>query len=128
MLMPSLKLVAWETTGACNLACTYCRASASLNPSPDELTLDEAKILIDGVSEFGASLIITGGEPLLRPDMPKILEYANGKLTILFSTNGTLINSSVAKMLGKANVKRVSISLDGATQATHERFRGEGTF
>ena len=125
--MVNLDYVVWIVTARCNLQCRHCYAKLYLGEQ--ELARGEKLLLARQLCEAGVPHInLTGGEPLLRPDMPKILEYANGKLTILFSTNGTLINSSVAKMLGRANVKRVSISLDGATQATHERFRGEGTF
>ena len=68
MTAPTPRLVAWELTRACNLRCRHCRAGALAAPSPDELSLDEAKRVVDDIASFARPiLILTGGEPLLCP-------------------------------------------------------------
>ena len=71
-----LRLVAWETTRNCNLACVHCRASADMGPHEGELSTPEALRLLDQIAEVAKPIIIlTGGEPLLRPDIYDIARY-----------------------------------------------------
>ncbi|MCE8424884.1 MAG: heme b synthase [Candidatus Methanoperedens sp.] len=120
------RLIAWELTNACNLACIHCRASAIKEPSPDELSTEQAKHFIDKLVEYRPILILTGGEPLLRPDVYEIANYATGHgLRVVLATNGTLLTSAIAKKLKEAGIQRVSISIDGATKEMHDTFRGE---
>ena len=121
-----LRLVAWETTRACNLRCVHCRAQAADRPLPGELSTEEGLALIDEIASFGpVVLILTGGEPLLRSD---IVELARGGseagLRVVMAPNGTLLTPERARQLVAAGVKRVSISLDGATAEVHDAFRG----
>lgn len=120
------RLIAWELTNACNLACIHCRASAIKVSAPDELSTAEAKHFVDELLEYKPIIILTGGEPLLRPDVYDIAKYASGHgLRVVLATNGTLLTPDIAKKLKDAGIQRVSISIDGSTKETHDIFRGE---
>jgi heme b synthase len=120
------RLIAWELTNACNLACIHCRASAIKDPTPDELSTAEAKHFVDELVEYKPIIILTGGEPLLRPDVYDIAKYASGHgLRVVLATNGTLLTPDIAKKLKDVGIQRVSISIDGSTKETHDIFRGE---
>jgi len=127
----ALRLVAWETTRNCNLDCKHCRASATMGPYRDELDTSLALRLLDQIAEVGEPIIIlTGGEPLMRPDIFEIAAYGTGKgLRMVMAPNGTLITEQNARQMAEAGIKRISISLDGATQKIHDNFRGvDGAF
>ncbi len=120
------RLIAWELTNACNLACIHCRASAIKDPAPDELSTAEAKHFVDELLEYKSIIILTGGEPLLRSDVYDIAKYASGHgLKVVLATNGTLLTPDIVKHLKEAGIQRVSISIDGSTKDTHDVFRGE---
>lgn len=123
--VPPCRIIAWEVTRSCNLACAHCRAEAHPEPFEGELSTREAFNLIDTFPEVGKPLIIfTGGEPLLRPDVHELIKYASGKgLTCAFAPNGTLITRENAQTLKEAGVARCSISLDGPEAASHDAFR-----
>jgi len=127
----TLRLVAWETTRNCNLACVHCRASATTGPHSGELDTAEAFTLLDQIAEVAKPIIIlTGGEPLLRDDIFDIAAYGNEKgLRMVMAPNGTLITEPIAERLKASGIKRISISLDGATAGSHDNFRKvEGAF
>jgi heme b synthase len=117
--------VAWETTRNCNLACVHCRASATLGPYTGELDTPEGFRLLDQIAEVGKAIVIlTGGEPLLRSDIFEIAAYGSRLgLRMVMAPNGTLITADIARRLAEAGIQRLSISLDGATAATHDEFR-----
>jgi len=122
-------LVFWETTRACLLACRHCRASAISTPLPGELSLDEGIGLLESLTEFGRPypvLILTGGDPLMRPDLLELVRRARAlKLPVAVSPAvTTLLQPPVLASLRASGIKVVSISLDGARAATHERLRG----
>jgi len=120
------RLIAWELTNACNLACIHCRASAIKDPAPDELSTAEAKHFVDELIEYKPIIILTGGEPLLRPDVYDIAQYASGHgLRVVLATNGTLLTPDIVRHLKEVGIQRVSISIDGSTKETHDIFRGE---
>ncbi len=122
-------IVAWETTAACNLSCHYCRACATPSPDPDELSLEEALAFLDSIAPLQPMLILSGGEPLLRPDIFQIIRYAVSlDLRVSLASNGTLISPHVAEKIAAYGVSRVSISLDGASAEKHDQSRGPGTF
>jgi len=122
-------IVAWETTGACNLACGYCRAEATASPSPDELGTDEGCQFIDSIAPLHPMLILSGGEPLLRPDIFQLARHAVSRgLRVALATNGTLLTPEIADEIAAAGIGRVSISLDGASAEMHDRIRGPGSF
>ena len=120
-----LRLVAWETTRNCNLACVHCRASASMGPHEGELGTDEALRLLDQIAEVAKPIIIlTGGEPLLRSDIYDIARYGTRLgMRMVMALNGTLITDTVARQLVDAGIQRISVSLDGSSPETHDRFR-----
>jgi heme b synthase len=121
----SLRLVAWETTRNCNLACVHCRASATMGPYENELTTEESFRLLDQIAEVARPIIIlTGGEPLLREDIFDIAAYGTRLgMRMVMALNGTLLTVPVAEKLVGAGIKRLSISIDGATADSHDRFR-----
>ena len=121
----ALRLVAWETTRNCNLACIHCRASATTGPHSGELDTTEALRLLDQIAEVAKPIVIlTGGEPLLREDIFEIAAYGTKKgLRMVMAPNGTLITEPIAKRLLESGIKRISISLDGATRQSHDSFR-----
>ena len=123
---PVCKLIAWEVTRSCNLACRHCRAEAHLEPYEGELSTEEAKALIDTFPQVGNPIIIfTGGDPMMRPDVYELVAYAHGKgLHCAFSPNGTLIDAESAAKIRAAGVERCSISIDGPDAASHDAFRG----
>jgi heme b synthase len=125
-LSPNLRLIAWEVTRACNLACKHCRAEAQQSPFPGELDTQEAKALIDTFPQTGNPIIIlTGGEPLLRTDVFDLATYAREKgLRCVMAPNGTLINAQNAKAMRESGIERVSISIDGPDATSHNVFRG----
>jgi AdoMet-dependent heme synthase len=125
-MTPSLRLVFWETTKACNLTCRHCRAVPQRRLGPTELSTSEAFNLIDGIAEVAKPvMVLSGGEPLFRPDLFDIAEYgvATG-FRMALATNGTLVTERVAAKIADAGISRVAISLDGADAETHDRFRG----
>ncbi len=123
---PVLRLIAWEVTRSCNLACKHCRAEAHPEPYPGELSTAEARALIESFTQVGSPIIIfTGGEPLLRHDIFDLMSYASSLgLRPVMAPNGTLITAENAVRIKKAGVQRCSISLDGPDAASHDAFRG----
>jgi AdoMet-dependent heme synthase len=119
------RLIAWEVTRSCNLACIHCRASAQNRPYEGELNTDEALAFLDNVATLGRPIIIlTGGEPLLRPDIFEIAAYGKAKgFRMTMAPNGTLITPEKARQMVTSGIERISISLDGATAASHDAFR-----
>ncbi len=119
-------IVAWESTVACNLACVHCRASAQTAPEPDELTTDQVVGLIDQLAEWSRPIfVISGGEPLMRPDVFEIAAYGTRRgLRVAVSPNGTLLTDEVVQNLIEAGVKRISVSIDGSTAERHDAIRG----
>jgi heme b synthase len=122
----TLRMIAWELTRNCNLNCIHCRAAASKGPYEGELTLPECKQVIDQIAGFASpTIILTGGEPLLRDDIFDIIEYGNAKgLRLVMAINGTLLTEEKAQRLKEGGIKRVSLSLDGKDAKTHDAFRG----
>jgi len=123
--VPALRLLAWETTRRCNLACLHCRAAAGSGPYPGELTTDEGVRLLDDLSKMGnVVVILTGGEPLLRDDILELAAYGTGRgHRMVMAVNGTLLTPAMAARLKDAGIQRLSISIDGASAASHDRLR-----
>ena len=122
---PKCRLIAWEVTRSCNLACKHCRAEAHPEPYEGELSTAEAKALIDTFPEVGSPIIIfTGGDPMMRPDIYELAGYARGKgLRCVMSPNGTLITPESARKIRECGIMRCSISIDEADAARHDAFR-----
>ncbi|MBQ9537036.1 MAG: heme b synthase [Desulfovibrionaceae bacterium] len=123
---PLCRLIAWEVTRSCNLACKHCRAEAHLEPYSGELTTSEALALIDTFPKVGKPIIIfTGGEPTLRKDLYTLINRAHSLgLTCACAPNGTLLTPEICANLKASGVERCSISLDGPDAASHDAFRG----
>jgi radical SAM protein with 4Fe4S-binding SPASM domain len=94
--------------------------------TPQDLSTEESFRLIDQIRETGQPVfVLSGGEPLFRPDIFEIARYAtDAGLPVALATNGTLIDDAVAQKIKDSGIKRVSISFDGADAATHDIFRG----
>ncbi|MEZ5119057.1 MAG: TIGR04053 family radical SAM/SPASM domain-containing protein [Candidatus Nanopelagicales bacterium] len=122
-------LVFWEVTRACQLACAHCRASATPGALPGELSHAEGMELIEQVAGFGRPypiLVLTGGDCLLRPDIFDLVDHATALgIPVAMSPSVTpmLTSQAIARMVERG-VKAVSLSLDGATAATHDGIRG----
>jgi len=121
----NLRLVAWEVTRTCNLACIHCRAASLDRPYENELTTEECFGLLDEIQSFASPIIIlTGGEPLLRPDIFDIAAYGTRKgFRMTMAVNGTLLSAEKVRKLQEAGIQRISISLDGTTAESHDAFR-----
>ncbi|MGI6093223.1 MAG: putative heme d1 biosynthesis radical SAM protein NirJ1 [Negativicutes bacterium] len=119
-------VVAWNITRTCNLKCVHCYSSSDAQKYSGELTTAEAKKFIDDCAEFKVPvLLLSGGEPLIRPDVFELVEYAKTRgIRTTFSTNGTLIDMETAKRIKALNVGYVGISLDGLGEA-NDNFRGK---
>jgi radical SAM protein len=122
-------LVFWETTRACLLACRHCRASASPDPLPGELSEAEGYALIDQVAGFGRPypiLVLTGGDCLMRPDVFELAAYASKLgISVCLSPSVTpMLTPELIRMIAGSGIRAVSISLDGALPETHESVRG----
>ncbi len=123
-------VVVWNITKRCNLKCIHCYAHANNSPDTNELSTHEGKVLLDDLAQFGVPVVLfSGGEPLARPDLPELAEYAVAKgMRAVISTNGTLITPDIAKQLKNIGLSYVGISLDG-TEQINDQFRGiQGAF
>lgn len=123
---PPLRLLFWESTSRCNLACVHCRrCDVAEELARFDLSTAQVRRMLDGVAELGRPVIVfSGGEPLMRADWRELADHARalGFPTALAS-NGTLIDAATAEQIAQAGFRRVSISLDGADAATHDAFR-----
>lgn len=123
-------VVVWNVTRACNLKCVHCYAHATDDATSNELSTAEGQRLIDDLAEFGVPvLLFSGGEPLVRKDLPELAAYAVDKgMRAVISTNGTLIGRQTAQTLKQIGLSYVGISLDGL-EPVNDRFRGvKGAF
>lgn len=128
-VLPALKTCIWYVTNACNLHCLHCLNSSG-EKQENELTTQQALQVIDQLSDAGVScLSLSGGEPLLRKDIPILLQHlATKNIRIDIATNGTVMNKHLLACLQETPVFQVQVSIDG-TGDQHDRFRGKkGTF
>lgn len=127
-------VVTWEVTQACALACDHCRAEATPERDPNELTTAEGIDLFEQVADFGdrtPMMVLSGGDPLERPDLVELVEGASevGLTPAVTPATTPALDRGTIEDLADAGVSRVAVSLDGATADTHDAFRGEtGTF
>ena len=119
----------WELTYACNLACVHCLSSSGRR-DPRELTPSEARAVVDELAAMQVFYVnIGGGEPMLRPDFFDLVGYAVDRgVGVKFSTNGTRITPERARQLAAMEYLDVQVSIDGATAATNDAVRGNGSF
>ena len=124
--------VAWELTRACALACVHCRAEAQPQRHAEELTTEEAFAVVDQIASLKPPvLVLTGGDPLMRPDLFEIAERAvgHGLRVAVSPTTTKLVTRARLERLRDLGVSMIHVSLDGADAATHDGFRGvPGTY
>ena len=123
-------VVVWNATRRCNLKCVHCYSSSQNVKYADELDTEQGKALIDDLASFGAPvLLFSGGEPLMREDLPELLRHAVDRgMRAVISTNGTMITKEKARIFGTIGLSYVGVSLDGMKEV-HDRFRGvDGAF
>ena len=122
----------WEVTQACDLACVHCRASAQPERHPEELTTAEGKHLIDQIGSWKVPVfVLTGGDPIKRPDLFELISYARsiGVRVSLTPSATPLLTREVVTRLKEAGLARLAVSMDGASAETHDAFRGlSGSF
>ncbi|HXZ82874.1 MAG TPA: TIGR04053 family radical SAM/SPASM domain-containing protein [Acidimicrobiales bacterium] len=127
-------LVLFELTRACELACRHCRAEAKRERDPDELTTDEVAAVLDDLGALGSPrpiVVFTGGDPLMRPDLLELVRHGVGsQLAVSVAPAGTpRAARALFRELRQAGVATVSLSIDGASAETHDRFRlTQGSF
>ncbi len=119
-------IVVWNVGRRCNLHCRHCYSDSANREYLGELTTAEGVALIDDLAAFGVpALLLSGGEPLMRPDIFDLMAHARARsLRTTLSTNGTLITPAVAARLKELGLGYVGISLDGIG-AVNDRFRGQ---
>jgi AdoMet-dependent heme synthase len=126
--------VYWELTRACDLACRHCRAEAVRHRHPLELTEVEGLKLLERLAGFGdpkPHVVLTGGDPLKRPDLWVLIETAQALgLGVSVAPSATeLLRPKEIRRLKETGVEAISLSLDGSTATRHDAFRGvPGTF
>lgn len=123
---PPGPVVIWNLIRRCNLTCKHCYSISSDHDFPGELTTEQVYRTMDDLWDFGVRvLILSGGEPLLRPDIFEISRRAKDKgFYVGLSTNGTLIDDGLIGPIVDIDYDYVGISLDGIG-ATHDAFRGK---
>jgi radical SAM protein with 4Fe4S-binding SPASM domain len=119
-------IMSWNVTLECNMKCSHCYINATEKKLENELTTEEGKMLMDQIYQVSRPLLVlSGGEPLLRPDIFELIEYGSAKgLKMGLGSNGSLIDDAVAAKLKAAGIATVSISLDSNIPAQHDEFRG----
>ncbi|HNC80631.1 MAG TPA: heme d1 biosynthesis radical SAM protein NirJ, partial [Rhodocyclaceae bacterium] len=121
---PPGPVVIWNLIRRCNLTCKHCYSISADTDFAGELTTDEVFRTMDDLKAFRVPvLILSGGEPLLRPDIFDIAARAKGMgFYVGLSSNGTLIDAASIDRIAAADFDYVGISLDGIRD-THDRFR-----
>ncbi len=119
-------IMSWNVTRECNMKCSHCYINATEKKLENELTTEEGKMLMDQIYQVSRPLLVlSGGEPLLRPDIFELIQYGSAKgLKMGLGSNGSLIDDAVAAKLKAAGIATVSISLDSNIPAQHDEFRG----
>jgi MoaA/NifB/PqqE/SkfB family radical SAM enzyme len=122
-----LKEIIISITNRCNLRCAMCQIPGS--GVQEEMTTEKIKeLILDAVKLCPASLVFSGGEPLLRNDIYDLISFANRKkINTCLTSNGILIDDSVAKRLADSGIGVVNISIEGP-EKVHESMRGTGNF
>ena len=115
----------------CNLACSYCLAESTPVAPRRALGLGDVRRLVDEAVELGFSHVyFTGGEPFLVEEIYEMLAYASARLTTSVLTNAMVLHGRrLARLVAIANDRlRIQVSLDGATAADHDAYRGRGSW
>lgn len=122
--LPAPMAVLWDLTGRCNLSCRHCVVSSDIE-GPDGLPTAECRRLINEMADFGVrQLILSGGEPLVRPDFLDLCRHASEEgLSLQVATNATLVTETLAGEFGKLGAM-AQVSLDSRDPDIHDEFRG----
>jgi AdoMet-dependent heme synthase len=127
-----LRLVFWETTTGCNLACVHCRRlEVSQELSRYDLNTEQSLSFIRSLPETGRPILVfSGGEPMMRTDLFELAaEAVRVGIPIALATNGTTVTGDpIARRIKDVGFRRVSVSFDGPDAQTHDQFRGPGAF
>ena len=120
------RLIAWEVTRSCPLACRHCRAAARNEPYEGELSTDEGRRLLDNIAAFARpTIILTGGEPMLRADIYDLAGHAHALgLPVVLAPCGQMVDDAAVARMKAAGIHCISLSIDGADAASHDAFRG----
>lgn len=121
-------VISWNLTSRCNLRCAHCYIDAS-QAMPGELSTAEALRVLDEIAEVNSEtlLILTGGEPLMRPDLKELVARASGLgMTVVLGTNATHLTEDRARTLAECGLAGVGVSLDSLLASRHDEFRGVG--
>lgn len=126
------RVVFWEATKACDLSCKHCRATSDPERDPGELNTEEVKDMLSKLQADGVdSFIITGGDPLKRPDISRISECAH-KLEFsphLALSSANNLSKQIMEEMVESGMSSIAISLDGSRAELHDGFRGNsGSF
>ncbi|HKJ77179.1 MAG TPA: radical SAM protein, partial [Gammaproteobacteria bacterium] len=121
---PPGPVVIWNLVRRCNLTCKHCYSTSADKDFAGELTTEEVYTTLEDLKGFGVPvLILSGGEPLMRPDIFDISERAKAMgFYVGLSTNGTLIEEAMADRIAATGYDYVGISIDGIRE-THDHFR-----
>lgn len=122
------KWIAWEITRRCNLKCIHCRSSSEIEVKnhPDFSTHEAFRIINDIASFAKPVIVLSGGEPLLRKDVFEIARYGTDRgFRMCLATNGTLVTDEICEKIKSADIKIVSLSLDGSVESVHDDFRNQ---
>ncbi|MBI2885136.1 MAG: radical SAM protein [Candidatus Omnitrophica bacterium] len=119
-------IVVWTISRRCNLHCVHCYSDSENRVYPGELTLEEAKRMIEDLAQFQIpALLLSGGEPLAHPHVFDFADYAKQRgLRLTLSTNGTLIDRPTAERIKQVGFSYVGISFDGLGKV-NDQFRGK---
>ena len=123
------KVLAWELTRKCPLACSHCRAVSVRSAEKIELDAEECLRVIDSLVGGGEKpppmIIWTGGEPMTRPDLVELVRYAKSKgVRSVLAPCGALVNRERLTALKSAGIEACSFSIDGHVREVHDAFRG----
>ncbi|MBA7558973.1 putative mycofactocin radical SAM maturase MftC [subsurface metagenome] len=120
MQVPPPFLVSYSITTKCDLKCKHCYSESSEEAGSDDLTTEESLKVIDEIADWGIGLLVLdGGEPLLRKDFFQIAKRASDRgITTGIGSNGSLIDTDVARRLVSTGIRYASLSLDDADAET----------
>lgn len=125
---PALESLQLHVTERCNLRCPHCYAGCPSVAAPGDLPPATLRRLLKEAAELGSrETVLSGGEPLLHPELKRILPHAASVSDVTLLTNGTLVNAAWASAL-KRHVKVIQVSLDGPDAGVNDRIRGAGSF
>jgi len=118
-------VVVWNVTRSCPLSCVHCYNDSGKKTYPGELSTKEAISVIDSLASFQVpAIIFSGGDPLERPDIFELIEYAGSKgVRTILSTNGILIDKETAQRIKDSGIVYVGVSIDGGEEI-NDRLRG----